>query len=1159
MNQQLEPTYLRYIYDGLIKGSIHPENAAELPDGLIGMYEEAFDERTSIVERQKLLQLFAIWALLKKEVSAAFVAEVLGESEDGIQDFISNYSAWFNSPESGKYQLYHERLKVYLLQKLSEGEVHMLHEKLIYRLEQAIEEKQADEFERYALEFLTSHLAVAAMLNGDGKKLIDLAYSQTHWQRQLKISKGYSWTNNGLKEVMSWASKYNDDEVIECGLQMVDLHHQEQNAAPQIVALVAEGDFDAALKRIEQFGGSDKEGLQRKFILYMLCLMELTLLDSKDKPNRKVGIEKLLKHLDEQLPVDHSVLNWDEFFSGELVFSMLFQCKEIEIEPDVILTRSQKWDYNWIDKINEISSFQLGVFKSAIRLIGDQREQTLIEIKLSKSLFNQNKLKDSQDFEKCVLNKLLAIKLEKTHQINSALAIVSIYCKEFSAIHSQSELSTFLYQIKEKINLPLEGFWKYKILQRFSILFAEIGDFDSAIWISEELPNSFLKSEYHAIVSTHLYKKGMLLESEAFIQKSIEQLEFVTKEWQKCMAKIEISRQLYLQEKTNRARINLNECLQYDEINGEEFGKTLKSSIILEYVKLGDIEIAFQLFNQITDELTRADVLKEISLEFFSQGKYNMAYEQTDSISFSKDKQIVYLKMVENAIQQGKVEVLFELKERCKTQSSILEYLKLAAIPIQENIGVTSLQNEYFSELATASALVNSIYKDSFLKSLAFHEASANKNESAIDLMNRIENESKDWIDHLTSPKKIQKWLDLIIFANHLNNQNLIDKALSKIQKDLKDVTDDVNKCSFQRDLIRTLLEIQKFDIAEEISNQVILINWRFRCFIEVFNALEKNEMHLKMILIKDQLLELFSCVENVSEKIEFGLDLSLVSSKLMEENESAKFMAEVLSLVNSIVADRAKNISRIKVIEVLIKQGLMESAMEQYALLTIDLQKRTAQKMMAIEFAKQGQHNLAQEFALKIESEAVKLASLIEICEFYLTNSKITVGRAMFSRIYSILKDCHGVEIKRNNLAKLGGMIIYCPDFSIEDVVELIDNQEARINFYTNLISSLKSNNFNYNETFVFNDKLKQTISKRDFIIAWSKVTSPLKMDVSKVIYALPLLLNKLKEMEFVLLQYTFGNLIIGENNQNPVQLKQRIDKLGLSWANDIKNHLPN
>jgi hypothetical protein len=74
----LEPTYLRYIYDGLLKGSIHPENAAELPEGLIGLYEEAFDENQAVQVRQKLLERFVIWALLKKEVSADFVAEVLG-------------------------------------------------------------------------------------------------------------------------------------------------------------------------------------------------------------------------------------------------------------------------------------------------------------------------------------------------------------------------------------------------------------------------------------------------------------------------------------------------------------------------------------------------------------------------------------------------------------------------------------------------------------------------------------------------------------------------------------------------------------------------------------------------------------------------------------------------------------------------------------------------------------------------------------------------------------------------------------------------------------------------------------------------------------------------------------------------------------------------
>ncbi len=323
----LEPTYLRYIYDGLIKGSIHPENAAELPDGLIGLYEEAFDERTSVVERQKLLQHFAIWALLKKEVSAAFVAEVLGESEDDIQEFISTYSAWFNSPESGKYQLYHERLKVYLLQKMSEGEVHVLHEKLINRLEQAIEEKQTDEYERYALEFLTLHLAVAAMLNGVGMKLIDLAYSQTYWQRQLKISKGYSWTKNGLKEVMSWASKYNDDEVIECGLQMVDLHHQEQNGAGDILNFIEEGAYEIALDRLLFFGDKTQFGKKRKGGLSVLLLQMLL---NHNTDEARLLINKILQYLsDIELSSAELTLLFKRYIIENLVASL--KDKSIEI------------------------------------------------------------------------------------------------------------------------------------------------------------------------------------------------------------------------------------------------------------------------------------------------------------------------------------------------------------------------------------------------------------------------------------------------------------------------------------------------------------------------------------------------------------------------------------------------------------------------------------------------------------------------------------------------------------------------------------------------------------------------------------------------------------------------------------------------------------
>jgi hypothetical protein len=147
---KIEPSYLRYIYDGLEKGEIHSDNAAALPEGLIGLYDEAFDESKPVQERQKLLVTFAIWALLKKEVSAQFVAELLEVPTQEIVDFIATYSSWFTSPESGKYQLYHERLKVYLLQKLNELNINMILSKLIKFLNK---KKQTKEISIYSEEW----------------------------------------------------------------------------------------------------------------------------------------------------------------------------------------------------------------------------------------------------------------------------------------------------------------------------------------------------------------------------------------------------------------------------------------------------------------------------------------------------------------------------------------------------------------------------------------------------------------------------------------------------------------------------------------------------------------------------------------------------------------------------------------------------------------------------------------------------------------------------------------------------------------------------------------------------------------------------------------------------------------------------------------------
>jgi hypothetical protein len=189
----LDPSYLRYIYDNLIKGSVHLENSSELPEGLIGLYEEAFEEHLPVIQRQQLLQRFALFALLKKEVSIHFVAEVLDENEEEIIDFINTYASWFNSPEPGKFQLYHERLKVYLLQKISEQEVAILNESIVDFLEQNVKEEKVNELVLYCFEFLSFHLFLTAYLSGKNEPFARYCLDDTFKKRQFEISGFYDW------------------------------------------------------------------------------------------------------------------------------------------------------------------------------------------------------------------------------------------------------------------------------------------------------------------------------------------------------------------------------------------------------------------------------------------------------------------------------------------------------------------------------------------------------------------------------------------------------------------------------------------------------------------------------------------------------------------------------------------------------------------------------------------------------------------------------------------------------------------------------------------------------------------------------------------------------------------------------------------------------
>jgi hypothetical protein len=437
-----DPTYLRAIHDSLLSGMLHKDNASALPMGLVGMYEEALPLASHANEREKFLAFFAVWALLKKEASSGFVLPLLnGWTENQVLDYIGRYSKWFNSPESGKYVLYHERFRAFLLQKFPQNRFAGINEAIIYQCQLALDSKSGDEWELYALEYLSTHLLISAMESKDVAKLKTLAYDNAHWNRQVAMSKGFEWSKRMLNDMMLWASKYDEDEVIECLLSKVDLHQQEQNDAPRIVELVAQNDIETALQRIESFGGNDQEGLQRKFILYMLCLMELTLLDSKDKPFRKEEIEKLLKHLDDILPVDHSVLNWNDFFPSYLLFLMACEWESCGLEVSCIFKRTKDlvWKEAWqLDKVEFNDLFKKvglpigGFYDSPPGWDYFQEDLNLIEIK--------SELKVG-DFAKAI-DRLTAI--ENGDERTFALCLIAEALIDFGQIERALEILKYL-------------------------------------------------------------------------------------------------------------------------------------------------------------------------------------------------------------------------------------------------------------------------------------------------------------------------------------------------------------------------------------------------------------------------------------------------------------------------------------------------------------------------------------------------------------------------------------------------------------------------------------------------------------------------------------------------------------------------------------------
>jgi hypothetical protein len=1013
----IDPTYLRTINDGLNSGAIHKDNVSALPAGLVGMYEAAFPPKSNVNNRKKVLDFFAVWSLLRREVSAAFVLPLLeGWTEEQLLEYIIQYSKWFNSPVSGKYQLYHERFRAFILQKISHQQFSKCNDLIINQCQRALLEKNGNEWEYYALEHLSKHLLIKAIENGDGSALKSLSHNTSHWNRQVEISKGFDWSKRMLNDMMLWAYKYNEEEVIECALNKVDLHYLEQNDAPRIVELVAQNDIETALNRIEAFGGNDNEGLQCKFILYMLCFMELTLLESKDKPFRKEAIEKLLKHFDDNIPVDHSVLNWNDFFPSYLVFLISVEIKKIDLDYSELYKRINNWDSDWIKDHGPYTEVQIEVMLGATKSITKSTKKIKVLSKISIVLYTQKHFELSEEViqkaivcvndiidenDKCtsliiisdsfisqgnkemawlITQQAINISEEISDIDEKSTALVNISVgiatqgKIALALETAHEISDELAEksnaLKDiSINVAAQGNivkaleitteindedLKNRALNEIAVKAVKNGNFKQALEIAELINDLEIKVNVFCKISTNQFKQNNILLSEQIMQQALLLVKEIKVDWQKVYALRDISVGFLKQNKLKESFQIINEALEITKlINHGSFKKMLLSFISMDLVKMGNIEMGIDVANGILRERENIDAINNICIELTTQGNIEKVFD-IFKLNYNEQSMRLILKDITNIlVKQGNI----------KRANQIIQ-------------------------LSINSSTINKfVEKYEITKEIYFKLINENKIEQAITIVEGLEDQ------FVKCELLVLGCSDLINQSNKNKAELLLNKALLNI----KNIDEDNLKCEGLIAISSAYLNFENFALSNEILQQAI----------EVANGISDDDSRdYSIIDISKEFSKRGSFVEAISfsKDIKSELKKSLLLKNVAIEFSKYKRFEEAIEITKNINVEWIKSDAQSTIAIEISKQDLLNNILDIIPQITEEEVKQDTLYKISVVLSKNGDLDKALEIIEKIESIKQKVYALVSISnQFFITSNIVKAEQTLNAAILLI------------------------------------------------------------------------------------------------------------------------------------------------------------
>ena len=458
----LEPSYLRYIFDGLEKGDLHPDNASSLPEGLTGLYEAAFEESKPARERQKLLETFAIWALLKKEVSAQFVAEIMDVPTQEIIDFIATYSNWFTSPESGKYQLYHERLKLYLLQKLSEIEIIVMNKRIIHFLSLQFGVLQQNESVFYCYQYLHYHAYVYAKINLDSTLLSELCFSDTYKKRQFEISGFYDWEEQLMQLAIEYFALKDDELCDKIVFEKTKIQYKKKDI-DLILSLIRKGEMGIIFNFFQNTRENDQYARVELAYFYFLAFFEIFEMNEFNFVKKKETAGKLLEIFENNFQWENAA-HLSQYVDVNISFRLHCYFEQFGLNFKVIAVLSSDHKVDCFDLVTDMPlKFMDSKHREEVKII--LKDFKTYDYGLKNANYENLIVSDIKDWYKEDIGNALYQKinnLSKTQLIKSELAY------SIEIIESFNELYAFIKKTLRKIDITKK--LKLKVLSDYKNL-----------------------------------------------------------------------------------------------------------------------------------------------------------------------------------------------------------------------------------------------------------------------------------------------------------------------------------------------------------------------------------------------------------------------------------------------------------------------------------------------------------------------------------------------------------------------------------------------------------------------------------------------------------------------------------------------------------------